>query len=785
MMTIKDGKQISYENALSEISLKATLRLETLNDKKFAMQNGIPYPSFEPQDRLQLSLQGEWKKRRFQADHHWTMLERTEGWISKTEELSEGVTSAAFDDSEWERKNLPHPENTLTGKQEVNGAETYEDGVWYRRSFELNGEWENKVLTLKCLGLSYVGDFWLNGEYVGYHEGGYTPFAFDISSFVQAGENTIVIRVDNPPWTSRYDTVPATDNDFFNYTGLLQDIYIERTKAAHVVRVDVIPEDVNGKVTIHTVIENRTSVLRKVILSPTFFDTDTSSENWLKEPSAKSICHQEIEVAGLREEELQLSPYETKVVTYSAKINRPNLWSVRVPNLYVAQVILRLKENNEIIDRFYTQFGIRTITTEKTQICLNDTPIFLAGIARHEEWPEHGRTATWSRILSDFLSISQLQINMVRTAHYPNHVYTFIVLDRLGLTAMSEIPLWQFEKEHYEVQEKRQISYQMWREMIFSSYNRPSIIMWSTQNESKDSILRKKYNETLANEVRSLYDDKRLLTQSAAADQPGFEDETMTCLDVAGWTMYFGIFHGSTPYEGTRNFIERAHEKWPDKPILNTEYGIWSNADDSYIEKQVDIYEDVQLALLEKATVTPQGACNRLGYLAGMDYWTVFDWYVNHNKFYQTMGIYHMDRQLKKPLYDEFVKDHKRLMGDHHGLRNTEELLPSIKLTAHGENKFSYQFQELTDIREYNYLRLTVYDGVSDKGFRVEFVGDDSVAAYDTFKLEIGTEFDVFVPLWKLEESALTHLSEIKVYTEGRDTLDIREVHLTLIGTKH
>src|SRR5699024_9226373 len=109
-------------------------------------------------------------------------------------------------------------------------------------------------------------------------------------------------------------------------------------------------------------------------------------------------------------------------------------------------------------------------------ICLNEEPIFLAGVARHEEWPGYGRTASWERIKSDFLQIRELYVNMVRTGHYPNHIYTFIMLDRLGLTAMSEIPLWQFETHHYQIQEKRKISYQMWREMVFSNFNRPSII---------------------------------------------------------------------------------------------------------------------------------------------------------------------------------------------------------------------------------------------------------------------------------------------------------------------
>jgi beta-glucuronidase len=127
--------------------------------------------------------------------------------------------------------------------------------------------------------------------------------------------------------------------------------------------------------------------------------------------------------------------------------------------------------------------------------------------------------------------------------------------------------------------------------------------------------------------------------------------------------MYFGIFHGSTPYEGTKEFLEKAHEAWPSKPILNTEYGIWSSEDDSLAGEQVKITEETLKALLEKASVLPDGTLNPEGYLAGVDYWIMYNWYVNHNNWIQTMGIYHMDRETLKPIgemiktyYDKWAK---------------------------------------------------------------------------------------------------------------------------------
>jgi beta-galactosidase len=768
----KVGVKLSIQNqALPQVgTLRSTLQLKTIDETVIPFQNGIPYPSFDPQERLVLSLAGTWKKQRFEADHDWTMSERSPEWISKTEEEF-GYTSVDFDDQLWEEHSIPLPENKLTGKEEAGGAETYENGVWYRHQFSLDEQWDGKVVTLKSLAVSYVGDFWINGTYIGYHEGGYTPFAFDITPHLVAGNNTIVVRVDNPPWTTRMDTVPAVDNDFFNYTGIIHDIFLEATTGVHVARTDIVPKNTSGELDVTVVIENRFNQSKTVSLAGSVFDTDYQSSDWLSEPSAKSICNQRVDIQGLLKAQLELAPHEVRVLRFQVSISNPKLWSIRQPNLYVLEMLL--SEGETEIDSFYTQFGIRTITTDHAKICLNEESIFLAGVARHEDWPDYGRTASWERIKSDFLKIADLKVNMVRTAHYPNHVYTFIMLDRLGLTAMSEIPLWQFETHHYEAQEQRGISYQMWREMVFSHYNRPSIIMWSTQNESKDVKLRKHYNERLVSEVKGSYPDGRLITQSAAADQPGFEDESMEPLDVAGWTMYFGIFHGSTPYEGTRDFIEKAHQKWPNKPIINTEYGIWSNADDSFLEKQVEIYQDVQLALIEKATVSPQGHINEEGYIAAIDYWTAFDWYVNHNRFYQTMGMLRMDRETEKPLYHEFVSDHQRLMGETNGIGKIaapeeEEVTASVQ---YGKGLVEYSLVEKQDISAFNYFIIKVDDSESEDGVSVHFVDRaGNKASYETYGIQVGKEFDMYIPLWKLDQKVLSDVTKIQIgFKDGRE----------------
>jgi beta-glucuronidase len=257
---------------------------------------------------------------------------------------------------------------------------------------------------------------------------------------------------------------------------------------------------------------------------------------------------------------------------------------------------------------------------------------------------------TWDIIRSDLELIQTLNANFVRTAHYPNHIYTYLLTDRLGLLVMEEVPEWQTTAVEYDVQAERQIADQMWREMIFSNRNRPSIILWSTNNESREVLARTEYNDRLIDDFHANYDDGRLVIQSAAADAPGPQDRSQNSMDAAGWTMYFGIFHGSTYYEGTHQFLLAAHNLFPDKPIVNTEYGIWSVGGGSSFQRQVEVFDETFRALTEFTTRDVEGNwCEEDCFVAGITWWAAFDWYTAHTKL-QSMGLYEMDRTTAKPV---------------------------------------------------------------------------------------------------------------------------------------
>lgn len=645
--------------------IQTTMELRKVNGVTVPFQNGIPVPSFDAQQRLKLDLKGVWKKERFAADHDFSLSRRNEEWFERVRMEASGRIDTAYDDSGWAERQLPFPENEIRGKEEPNSSETYEDGVWYRRSFTLGSEWLNKSVTLHALAISYVADIWVNGHWVGYHEGGFTPFALDLTPFVKIGQlNTIALRIDNPPWGSRDDIIPATPGtDFFNYTGVIHDLYISGASICHISRVNIVPLDIEGRVRFSVVLENRGSKSMEAIVRGHIFDADRHTEAFLNSPLAADIKGNEALWVGELSWAATLAPFETQVFEAVVQIQAPRLWAFWQPELYVAEFAVAIGDQMEAADCFAAQFGIRTITTEGTNLLLNGRPAFLAGVARHEEWPDTGRSATWNQIRDDLVQMRQsMFVNFVRTAHYPNHVYTTILTDRLGLATVSEIPLWQFRREHFEAQEQKRLSDQMWREMIFSQYNSPSILMWSTQNESVEVELRTVYNKRLVADLKNNYADGRLTTQSAAADQPGAHDASMEPLDVAGWTMYFGIFHGSTYYDGTRDFLQKAHELWPNKPIWNTEFGHWSSDQDTMASEQLKTYKETLQALMERAVISDDGKAEQRadGFLVGIDFWIMYDWYVNHNNWIDTFGIYHMDRKTMKPVGEALSHDYER-----------------------------------------------------------------------------------------------------------------------------
>ena len=144
-------------------------------------QNDIVYPYFDPQDSIYIDLSGTWYKKRIEnfdvnkkASLDLTFLGRSKEVVRKFVSESQGYLRGDFDKEQSETIELPLPENKLYRKPTRDGVEKYEMGTWYYKEININ-ELTNSSYILKSLGSNYVTDLFVNGYYVGYHEGGHTP----------------------------------------------------------------------------------------------------------------------------------------------------------------------------------------------------------------------------------------------------------------------------------------------------------------------------------------------------------------------------------------------------------------------------------------------------------------------------------------------------------------------------------------------------------------------------------------------------------------------------------
>lgn len=733
-------------------------------------QNGIPLPTFEKQKRTIIDLSGSWKKQRFVADDNISLAKRDEAGLTALINEAGGRNLFNYDDSNWEDKILPNVENNMNPYP--NTPEFYNDGIWYRKHFTIDDSLNNKYFKLMFYTVNYVCDVWINDIYIGYHEGGYTPFAFDITSAIKFGEdNVIAIRIDNIAWNARNDIVPYTICDWFNYAGLMHDIYIEVSEPISTIRANIVPLDINGNIETTIVISNDENNSNTIDAQIEIYEADIN-ENNIQSEFSYELLGNKIQVEGEYQKNIIIDSDSISVWKTNLKINNPKLWSPKNPNLYIMKV--SLIKNEKVVDEYYTQLGVRTIKTIGNKFVLNNRIMFLTGTARHEDHPVYGRSIPKDIIYSDLVLIKNLNVNFLRTAHYPNNLYTYLIADRLGIVIMEEIPVWWFNNvEPWLIQNnQRKIHYQMFREMVFKDYNRPSIALWSTSNECKESDNRLIYHQTIKEDQIQNYNDGRLITQSAAADSPGPNDISQSPLDVAGWTMYYGVFYGKDYYSGTVSFILNAKNSYPNKPILDTEFGYWSSEDSSTINDQSTVFNETFRAFKFFSAVSQDGKENLNGPLMACTWWCVFDWYQYRVGGWQTMGLYTMDRQNAKPVASTLRNSYAPYFNNEGVITDVkddfQQIIPKeFKLEQNFPNPFNPETKITYQIPKDGLVTLIIYDIL---GREVRTLVNRQQKTVGRYEVEFnGKELSSGMYFYKLEVSNLSN---------GKSFIDVKKMIL-------
>lgn len=737
-------------------TLESTFKLHTIGSVTVPYQYGHPVPSYEKQNRFTVSLAGNWKKERFAADDLVTLARRDATGYNNLIQEGAGRHLTSFDATLWSSKSIPSVENTINDYPTV--PEFYEDGVWYRYEFDGTAEMAEKYAKLMFYSVNYVADVWLNDTYLGWHEGGYTPFAFDVSEVIKStGKNVLIVRVDNPKWGTRIDIVPYTECDWFNYTGIIHDVYLEFSDKLSISRANITPLDTEGNIKIQAIVNNKNTSSKSVNVKLEIFEAAINSGNIATENSYELIGNS-VAYSGTQEYAQEIPADSAGVVQIDVQIQSPKLWTPKEPSLYIAK--LTTYDGDKKVDEFTTQFGIRKVELNADQITWNGKPIFFTGIARHEDHPSFGRSLPKDTIYQDLLKVKGVNANMLRTAHYPNHPYTYLISDRLGLAINEEIPVWWFNDAlAWSLQNSaRNIHTQMFREMVFRDYNRPSIFLWSLTNESKETPNRKKFISAIKTELNANYKDGRLITQSAAADNPGAEDDSQTACDVMGWTMYFGLFYGIDYFNDTKYFLVDANIAHPNKPVLNTEFGMWSAEDNSMQTVQVKTFNETFKALKFRAPMNADGSYNRAGFLMGVTWWCIFDWYtaVLPNGF-NSFGLYNMQRTTEKPVASHLKAAYLPYFKAGGLATDTEEeieLPTSFNLEQNYPNPFNPTTTISFSLPENSTLSLLIYNQLGEK--LVELAHGEYVAGNHKVELVAPSNMSSGIYFYKLITSNST-----------------------------
>jgi beta-glucuronidase len=413
----------------------------------------------------------------------------------------------------------------------------YQGLVWYQKRFDAEPQPGMRYF-VRFGAANYSAEAWLNGKRLGKHDGGFTPFAFEITGLLRESGNRLVVGVDS---THTERTVPPPVTDWETYGGITRTVRIIGVPETYVDDAWVRLTD-DGRIAVDVALDGAGAAGAKVDLV-------------IAELSVRRTVRTDADGKARFE------------VPAPAALRR---WSPDNPKLY--EVIVSAGA-----DHWRDRVGLRTVKVDGARILLNGEPVFLRGISMHEEeiGPDPARRITTQGAQLLLATIEEgLGGNFVRLAHYPHDETTLRMADEMGLIVWSEIPVyWRIAWEDPGTLE---LARRMLAENILRDRNRASIALWSVGNETPESDARNVFMKRLIADVRSL-DPHRLVT--AALINTGHSNEGHPVMvvadslasevDVLAINTYNAWYTGDRPAD-----LARFEWRLPaERPLIFSEFG--------------------------------------------------------------------------------------------------------------------------------------------------------------------------------------------------------------------
>lgn len=339
----------------------------------------------------------------------------------------------------------------------------------YRRTFTVPKDWSGRRTFLHFEGVKSAHYVWINGELVGYHEDSCTPAEYDITPHLKPGTNQIAVEV------YRYsDGDWLEDQDMIRLSGIFRSVYLYSTPAVHLrdFKLDTPLGD------------DYTSAELSVTASVRDYGGGNQGrytvETQLYDSGGHAVWSRPLQQA------VALDAGDETTVQAAKAVPAPKLWSAEHPHLYTA--VLRLRDPaGKVIETLSHRVGLREFALKDGLMRINGKPVSLRGTNRHEMHPDRGTALTRADLVQDITIIKRLNINSVRTSHYPNNPLWLELADEYGLYLVDETNL-----ETHGIRGEYPGNHPDWsaacvaraQNMVHRDKNHASVVIWSLGNEA-------------------------------------------------------------------------------------------------------------------------------------------------------------------------------------------------------------------------------------------------------------------------------------------------------------
>jgi beta-glucuronidase len=477
---------------------------------------------------------------------------------------------------------------------------------WYRRDFTIPTHAfpayvppSARRWIVRFESVNYRATVWLNGKLVGSHAGAYLPFELDLPN-VRPGVNRLVVRVDDRRGGA--DLPPGPGGGWWNFGGLLREVYLRAVARADIAQVEVRPllpcPRCAATVAEQVAVRNVTGARQTVALEGSYGASDFSFG------------------------EATIAPHRTWIAARTVTIARPRLWSPAHPNLYRATLTLSDAEGRPL-GGYVTYSGIRSIVlTRDGRLRLNGRLLSLRGVDLHEQNIATGAALSSAQLAQLVAWVRQLGATIIR-AHYPLNPQIEEAADRDGILVWSEIPVYQVADRYLAQPSWLAAAHAFLAGNILANQNHPSILLWSIGNELNTPAppVEAAYIRSAVALAHRL--DPTRPVGMAISDWPGVPCQPAYApLQVLGFNDYFGWFDaggGSTDDRDELSpFLDDFRACYPRKALFVTEFGFEGNRHGPVEERGTYEFQDNSIAFhLQVFASKP--------WLTGAMYWLLQD----------------------------------------------------------------------------------------------------------------------------------------------------------------